>query len=275
MDNKTTYPLQCLFFIKKAAQLLLIICISGGVFNACNFSKEKEKIEDGSKKPAALKIVENAIRSAGTIEKWKNIASLTYTKKARLLLENGQIESEVTQRHHYVLRPNKSIKISWVVDKDSFLIVHNDLITQKFKNDSIIDQGDKVTSSVNSALYVVGMPFKLIDKGTVLTYEGLKFPNAIDTVHTIKATYEPKRHQNHSTKDDWWYHFDKNNGAFLSAMVYHEPTYALIENVSVIEKEGLTFPGRRKSYRCNKFGEKLFLRAEFWYGDYSIKFLNK
>jgi len=56
------------------------------------------------------------------------------------------------------------------------LIVHNDLITQKFKNDSIIDQGDKVTSSVNSALYVVGMPFKLIDKGTVLTYEGLKFP---------------------------------------------------------------------------------------------------
>ncbi|WP_422083756.1 hypothetical protein [Ulvibacterium sp.] len=218
--------------------------------------------------------MENAIDSAGTLEKWKGIASLKYTKTARLLLENGQIESETTQRHHYVLRPNKSIKIAWIVDKDSFLIIHNDSISQKFKNDSLIEQGDTVKSAVNSSLYVVGMPFKLLDKGTVLTYEGLKSLNAIDTVHAVRATYEPKKHSNHSTKDEWWYHFDKNNGAFLSSMVYHEPTYALIENLSVVKKEGLIFPGRRKSYRCNKFGKKRYLRAEFWYEDYSIKFLN-
>ncbi|WP_425236336.1 hypothetical protein [Ulvibacterium sp.] len=189
-------------------------------------------------------------------------------------MKNGQIESEVTQRHHYVLRPHKSIKISWVVDRDSFLIVHNDLISQKFKNNSIVEQGDAVKSAVNSSLYVVGMPFKLLDEGTVLTYEGPKLLNTTDTVHTIKATYEPKKHQNHSTKDEWWYHFDKNNWALVSSMVYHKPTYVLIENISVIEKKGLIFPERRKSYRCNEFGEKLFLRAEFWYEDYSIQFLN-
>ncbi|MEM8940158.1 MAG: hypothetical protein AAGC64_12500 [Bacteroidota bacterium] len=274
MKKIITYSLLSFFFIKKTTQLLLIIGISGYMFISCNFLEEKEKIDDNSKKATALKVVENAINSAGTIEKWKNIASLEYTKKTKLLLENGQIESEVTQRHHYVLRPNKSIKISWVVNKDTFLIVHNDFTSQKFKNDSIIEQGDNVESVVNGSLYVVGMPFKLLDKGTFLTYEGLKFLNVIDTVHTIKATYEPQKHLNHSTKDEWWYHFDKNNGAFLSSMVYHEPTYALIENLSVIKKEGLTFPGRRKSYRCDKFGKKLFLRAEFWYEDYSIKFLN-
>lgn len=276
MKNIITYSLISLFlfFIKKTTQLVLIICISGSLFISCKFSKEEEKIEEYPKKITALEIVENSINWAGTIEKWKNIASLEYTKKTRLLLENGQIESEVTQRHHYVLRPHKSIKVSWVVNKDSFLIVHNDLISQKFKNDSIIEQGDTVKSAVNSSLYVVGMPFKLLDTGTILTYERPKFPNTADTVHTVKATYEPKKHQNHSTKDEWWYHFDKNNGALVSSMVYHKPTYALIENVSVIEKEGLIFPERRKSYRCNEFGKKLFLRAEFWYEDYSIEFLN-
>jgi hypothetical protein len=277
MKNIITYSLLSLFFffIKKTTLLLLIIFVSGCLFTSCKFSKEKEKNDGNPKKTTALEIVENSINSAGTIEKWKNIASLEYTKTTRLLLENGQIESEVTQRHHYVLRPHKSIKISWVVNKDSFLIVHNDLISQKFKNDSIIEQGDTVKSAVNSSLYVVGMPFKLLDNGTVLTYEGLKFPNVNDTLNIIKATYEPKKYQNHATKNEWWYHFDKNNGALVSSMVYHKPTYALIENLSVIEKEGLTFPERRKSYRCNKFGEKLFLRAEFWYEDYSIKFLDK
>ena len=276
MKNRITYTLQSLvlFFIKNTTQLLLITCISGCVFSSCKFSKESERIDDTSKKTAALQVVENAIDSAGTLEKWKSIASLAYTKTTRLFLENGQIESETTQRHHYVFRPKKSIKIAWVVHKDSFLIIHTNSISQKFKNDSLIEQGDNVKSSVNSSLYVVGMPFKLLDKGTVLTYEGLKSLNATDTVHTIKATYEPKKYLNHATKDVWWYHFDKNNGAFLSSMVYHEPTYALIENESVIKKDGLIFPERRKSYRCNKFGEKRFLRGEFWYKDYSIKFLN-
>ncbi len=232
-------------------------------------------MDDTSKETTALHVVENAIDSAGTLEKWQSIASLEYTKTTRLFLENGQIESETTQRHHYVFRPKKSIKIAWVIQRDSFLVVHNDSISRKFKNDSLIEQGATVKSTVNSAMYVLGMPFKLLDQGTILTYEGLKTISATDTVHTIKATYEPRKHSNHSTKDVWWYHFDKNNGTFLSSMVYHEPTYALIENEFMTKEGGLTFPRRRKSYRCNKFGEKQFLRGEFHYEDYSITFLNE
>ncbi len=253
---------------------MLIIGLFGCGLVSCKFSKEKENDNATSKEVTASKVVENAILTAGTNEKWKNIASLAYTKKSKLLLENGEIESEVTQRHHYELRPHKSIRITWVVQQDSFRIVHNDSVSQKFKNGSLIEEGDAVKTSVNSALYVIGMPFKLLDKGTVLRYEGLKTLNAIDTVHTINATYEPKKHQNHSTQDEWWYHFDKDNGALLSSMVYHEPTYALIENAATIKIKGLSFPERRKSYRCDEFGKKRFLRAEFWYDDYEITFLN-
>ena len=257
------------FFLKRTIAWMFMF--SSIVMVSCNFSSRK----DSAEALTAKAVVENAINTAGTFEKWKNITSLSYTKKSRLLLENGEIESEVTQRHHYVFRPDKSIEIRWKVDKDSFFIVHNDSISQKFKNDSLVDQGSTVRSVVNSALYVVGMPFKLLDHGTVLSNEGVKSLNGIDSVYAIKATYAPKQHQNHSTSDIWWYHFDKNNYTFPSSMVYHEPTYALIENVIVVQAEGLLFPGVRKSYRCDAHGTKQFLRAEFWYEDYDIAFLNE
>ncbi len=258
-------------FLKDTKVCLFIFTGIGFVLVSCNSSRGK----DHGEPPTATAIVESAIKTAGTLEKWENIASLSYTKKSRLLLENGEIESEVTQRHHYIFRPNKSINIEWEVDKDSFYIVHNDSISQKFQNDSLIDQGSSVKSSVNSALYVLGMPFKLLDKGTILSYEGLQSLNGVDSVHTVKATYAPEEHLNHSTSDVWWYHFDKNNYTFPSSMVYHEPTYALIENVIVVQAEGLIFPGVRKSYRCDAFGKKQFLRAEFWYEDYFVTFLGE
>lgn len=255
---------------KTTYHSLLILCISTILLLvSCKKSKEK----DTSEEPTALQVVEKGIELAGTMEKWKNIASLEYTKKSRLLLENGEVESDVTQRHHYTYRPNKSVRISWMVNKDSFLIVHNDSVSQKFKNDSLVDQGASVKATVNSATYVLGMPFKLLDTGTALSYSGLKSFNATDTVHAVNATYAPQQHKNHSTQDEWWYHFDKDSGAFVGSMVYHAPTYALIENLSMITEKGLTFPEHRKSYRCDADGNKVFLRAEFWYSDYSIEFL--
>ncbi len=258
--------------MKKTTSLpLYIFCICTFLLVSCKKSKEKDATEE----PTALQVVEKGIVMSGTMEKWKNIASLQYTKKSRLLLEDGKVQSDVTQQHHYIYRPNKSVQITWTVDTDSFLIVHNDSVSQKFKNDSLVDQGASVKSTVNSATYVLGMPFKLLDKGTVLAYDGLKSFNTKDTVHAVNATYAPGKYTNHSTQDEWWYHFDKNTGAFVGSMVYHAPTYALIENLSMTTEKGLTFPKHRKSYRCNAQGEKAFLRAEFWYSDYSIEFLTE
>ena len=262
------------FFIKRSVHWLVVICVCGGLFISCKSSGEKEANQDSQELPTALQVVGKGIEMAGTMEKWKNIASLQYTKKSMLLLENGDVESDVTQRHHYVYRPHKSVRIAWEVDKDSFLIVHNDSVSQKFKNDSLVNQGASVKATVNSATYVLGMPFKLMDKGTVLAYDGLKSFNGKDTVHAVNATYAPEQHKNHSTQDEWWYHFDKDSGVFVGSLVYHAPTYALIENLSMTQTKGLTFPKHRKSYRCDANGKKIFLRAEFWYSDYAIEFLN-
>ena len=122
-----------------------------------------------------------------------------------------------------------------------------------------------------SAFYVLGMPFKLKDPGTFLSYEGTVDFNG-KTADVVKAAYSPEDFENHSTTDLWWYYFDTVDGAFLRCMVYHPPTYARIENIAFREVEGMKFQKRRMSYRCDSLGNKQFLRAEFWYEDYAITF---
>ena len=74
---------------KRITQRLLISLICSGLFLSCKFSKEKETNEETPDQPIALQVVQKGIENSGTMEKWKNIASLQYTKKSRLLLENG------------------------------------------------------------------------------------------------------------------------------------------------------------------------------------------
>lgn len=255
-----------LFFSGVSALLLLIACAPN--------SKQETKIEIETQNNSALDIVNKAIDFAGSLQKWNDIASISYTKKSRLLLEGGQIESEITQRHSYKLHPRKSIKITWKTGEDIISIIHNDSLSNKYINDSLVASGEKVTSSVMSAIYVLGMPFKLLDKGTNLSYEGIELSDRLDTLNIIKASYAPEKYQNHSTNDLWWYYFRKSDGAFLKSKVYHHPTYALIENLARTQIDGLVMPEIRKSYRCDSLGNKQFLRAEFWYSDYDIHYLS-
>lgn len=259
--------------MKRVSQLTIITCVCYSLLSSCSSSNKESDTNRAKSNSEAIKVVESAIEYAGTMEKWQNIASLEYTKRSKLLLENGETESDVIQHHHYIFGAKRSINISWIVESDSFLLKYENSAYQKFKNGELIDEGDAVKSSINSSVYVLGMPFKLLDEGTELNYLGQKEFNGNDSVHVIKATYEPSKYQNHSTQDVWWYHFN-NDGAFLSSMVFHTPTYALIENLSVTNANGLKFPKRRKSYRCDEFGNKVFLRAEFWYSDYSVSFMN-
>lgn len=238
------------------------------IFGSCKFANKET--EDNSHKSKAQEVVEKSIDFSGSLEKWQKIRTIEYSKKTRLLVENGSIEKEITQYHEYILKPFKQIKISWTVEKDTFLILQNDSISYKLKNNNIVEKGDKVASIVNSSIYVLGMPFKLLDKGTNLIYEGQEISKKNDTLNIIKASYDTKKYLNHSSDDEWWYYFDKKNGAYLKSKVYHKPTYALIENLSSTREKGMIFPKERKSYRCDKFGNKLFLRGEFWYDNFNI-----
>ena len=67
-------------FIKETLFSLLMLTCIGSLVISCNFSKAKGETGNGETPPTALNVVENAIATAGTLEKWNNIASLSDTK---------------------------------------------------------------------------------------------------------------------------------------------------------------------------------------------------
>lgn len=242
------------------------------LFLAGCMGKTQQKAAENIPHSKADQVVNKAIAWAGGMERWNNLEQLTYTKRSKLLLEDESVEYDITQRHEYQLIPSLVMDIYWETKGDRHRMIHTDSASLKYMNDSLIDQGQKVKESAFSAFYVLGMPFKLKDPGIHLTYEGQRtFRNK--TADVVKATYSPATYDNHSTSDDWWYYFDAADGAFLGCMVYHAPTYAMIENIAFHEVDGMKFQKRRMSYRCDSLGTKQFLRAEFWYEDYEAVFI--
>ena len=244
-----------------------------GSLLACNQpSKEKQAeapdhyahIEDQQVKS----ILKRAIDKAGGIEKWKSIKTINYTKHNMLFLEDSTVEVDNIQRHEYTMQPQFSARISWNKDGTDHLITYSPEGAKKFENDSLTEQDP--TQTVMSAIYVLGMPFKLLDAGTYLKHNGRVTLEDGKEADEIRATYSPEEHENHSTQDVWYYYFDVEDGTFYGAMVYHAPTYAYIQNLDFVDYTPVKFHAHRKSYRSDSARNIKFLRAEFWYSDYDV-----
>ena len=87
----------------------------------------------------------------------------------------------------------------------------------------------------------------------------------------IEASYNSEQNDNHSTDDLWWYFFDARDGSYLASMVYHPPTYALIENTKYTDDLPIRFNTYRESYRVDSLRNKEYLRGVFYYSDFEIK----
>ena len=214
-------------------------------------------------------VLRKAIDWSGGIETWRALDSIKYTKHSMLFLEDESVESDVIQRHLYGMQPQFSANIQWSDSSDVFEIRYDGSASKWLNGEQLDQEEGTIKSTVFSALYVLGMPFKLLDGGVNLSYQGATTVKGREA-DVINATYDPDNHDNHSTSDIWWYYFDVSNGEFLGCLVYHAPTYAYIENQSFVTAGGIKFHAHRKSYRSDSARNIQFLRAEFWYSDYSV-----
>ena len=118
------------------------------------------------------------------------------------------------------------------------------------RNPHSFHQFQAKTSALNTtvavALFVIDVPFKMMDKGVVLSYEGVDTLEDGQRVEVIKAIYNADKNDHHTKSDTWWYYFDADSGAYSGSMVYHAPTYAYIENTAKNEKLPLIMNTYRK-----------------------------
>lgn len=220
----------------------------------------------------ARNVMQKAIAAAGGWDQWLAIDSIRYVKRSVLYHADGSVESDVTQQHAYQLRPALSGEITWT-DRDTAWGIHYDSgEAYRTANDRTVAGSERAArEAFMSAYYVLFVPFKLLDPGTELIHEGVDTLASGAAVDVIRASYDPATHDNHSTQDTWWYFFERESGKHLGSMVYHAPTYALIENTETTDDFPIRFNTYRESFRCDSLRSKEYLRGVFYYNNYHLK----
>ena len=126
-------------------------------------------------------------------------------------------------------------------------------------------------STANAALYTLLMPWKLLDPGTNLRYEGIvKLPDGTEA-HAIAATYDPAASENHSTQDVWGYYFATDDHRYLAGMVDHGDYFAYIKNEKTVQAGGLLFNAYRASHRADAQRNLRWKRGDFFYENIVVK----
>lgn len=251
----------------KSYPLLILIAI---IISGCPSSENSSTHIDSTEVKSFL---EKVFDKNGGLEKWKAIKTLKYNKRYELYLESGEVEMAAQQIHDYTLLPNMEINILSNEGNNKKQIVFEQGQIKEYVNDTLNKQAnhESLINNMQSALFVIGQPFKLADEGPELIYEGIKTLNSGEEVHVLRAVYNSASNDNLTTSDTWWVYFDKESYLMTGYTVKHLDHYSLVRNIESVEVEGFHFPKLRKSWRVNDKGEILYLRASYEYSNFEIK----
>lgn len=197
-------------------------------------------------------VVSKAIAAAGGWEDWAAKKTLSYTKVIQFFDSIGSMEREVRQLHQYQLQPLK-MRISWEEEGDHYTVINNGQQVWKLKNDQSLTEQTDIDQAWNSSFgshYVMCMPFKLTDPGTVLTYQGLDTLSGGQVVHAIKTTYQEGA-GSAAGKHTWWYYFDKDNYSLAANFLDYQDGFSYTQYVAFAEIQGIKLNKERKSYSTN------------------------
>lgn len=245
--------------------LILLFLVSGLGFTCQSF----EKVEVSK----AEILLQKAIAKAGGLENWNNLQALHFQKYFALYQEDGSIEQETLQQHDYIFSPKQQINIGWRKDSLNHKIVSQNGVIKKTINSQPDQEANlqSLENSILSATFVISIPFKLLDEGATISYDGLDTLENNQVVEVLKVSYAPEKYEHHSTPDIWWHYYDINDQKQLGYMVQHDDHFSYVKNLSFTEVDGFIFPRDRESYRVDRNRNILYLRAKYLYEDFVTK----
>ena len=219
----------------------------------------------------ARKIIEQSIQTHGGLEAWKNMKTLHYTKDFALFDADGNQESFTKQVHAYDYAEKKFTITTNSKRGETILVSDNGQLSKTKDKKATDDTQQQLQKSINTSMYVVSIPFKLLDPGVSLKYVGKETLDNNKTAYVIEAVYNVDTHDNHSTNDTWWYYFEETDKRVIANKVKTHDHDAFIDNLSFVTEGGILFNGHRKSYRLDSLGNKDYLRAEYFYDNYKVE----
>jgi len=220
----------------------------------------------------AGEVVMKAIERAGGWNSWKNKENFSFYKNITHLDSLGNEEKSVRQHHTYQLKGGFKARMEWSIGEDDFLVINNGEQAKKYKNGVELTDLQSKNEAWNSSYgshYVIGMPYKLTDPGTTLTYEGIDSTILDLPVHSLRVEYA-KGAGSTGGMHLWYYYFDVENYDLVANYLdygegYSFTTYEVFENVN-----NHRIHNKRFSYISNNAKERLLLRTV--YENEEIKF---
>ncbi len=211
----------------------------------------------------ARQLLENACNGSG-YEKWLTISRLEFTKHTMLFDSTGLVELE---RHQDIMieKDSRRIQISWSENGVSHKIIKEGEEIYQYEGEKQLDnpRESSLWNTVLSTEYVMNIPFKLLEPGYTLHYEGIDSIPRIGTSHALMAKYS-------ESVDTWWHYYEIETYRQVGYKVKHLDHISLVVNEDLTEKSGILWPKKRTSYRVNEDGQIMFLRAKYDYDNYQI-----
>lgn len=210
-------------------------------------------------------VVQAAIDHAGGLSTWEAKKRLQFSKTYTLLLESGEVEKEAREIHDYQYHPYK-ISIHAQENELDFVTTFENGHYRRYRDSMEWNISEKtLEKAINSATYVIGVPFNLLDEGTDLAYEGLqKMPND-QMAEVVRVSYGA------ASADVWHYYFQPESRRLLAYSVVTEDHTSFVENLSYERVGGILFTKKRKSWRMDSLGNLQYLRAEYHYDNFQIE----
>ncbi len=248
-------------FILKIISIALII--------SCN--SEPESVFNRIQDKKAREVIKKSVAFHGGLAQWQAIQKLSYQKDFTLYTASGEVEGTYGQKHNYdyttseiIIRTTKNDSVEIETGKK------NNTFYQLINGKSTHADEQRLQASISASNYVLGIPFKLLDKGAAITYIGKKQLGAVKA-HEIQVKYDAQNFDNHASSETWRYYFHPNDYNVMANWVRSDDHFNWIENLSFQQIEGLRLHGKRRSYRVDSLGNELYLRAHYSYYGYILK----
>ncbi len=210
----------------------------------------------------AGRVVRKAIEAAGGWEAWAAAPALEYRKTITFFDSTGAETRRLTQHHQYALHPGPKMRIAYEDDEGRPILLVNDgdEAGKWIDGARATAEGDRnqAWNSTFGSHYVMGMPFKLTDPGTRLSYAGRDTLGGV-VVDAVRAEYEEGA-GSAAGMHTWTYYFSADDGRLVANHLRYGPDpddYDFTEYHDIAEIDGVRLPMRRTSYHSNAKAEKL------------------
>ena len=208
-------------------------------------------------------VIKKAIAYAGGWGAWEAKKNFSFYKKITQLDSTGNIRKQVKQLHQYNMKPGFQAKMSWNMDDADYIIINTGERAKKYENDKWLEDDKSENEAWNSSYgsnYVIQMPFKLTDPGTIITYDKIDSTTFARPAHAVKVEYE-KGAGSSGGMHDWWYYFDIETFDLVANYLDYGEGHSLTTYESFEDVDGIRIHKKRKSYSSNENKEIVLLRT--------------